>query len=52
LVVLLLSTGMRRSDDETVIILLRDYLAGCDRREGLGQFRDQYGTVEIGRAHV
>ncbi len=41
-----LRTGMRGGDDESVIILLRDYLAGCDRREGLGQFRDQYGRVE------
>ena len=41
-----LRTGMRSGEDESVIILLRDYLSGCDQREGLGQFRDQYGKVE------
>lgn len=41
-----LRTGMRSGDDESIIILLRDYLAGCDQREGLGHFRDQYGKVE------
>jgi hypothetical protein len=41
-----LRTGMRNTNDENPIILLRDYLAGCDSREGLGQFRDQYGKVE------
>jgi len=41
-----LRTGMRSGDDENVIILLRDYLAGADSREGLGQFRDRYGKVE------
>ncbi len=41
-----LRTGLRSGDDETAIIHLRDYLAGCGRREGLGQFRDQYGKVQ------
>lgn len=41
-----LRTGMRCGEDENAVILLRDYLANCDRREGLGQFRDQYGKVE------
>jgi len=41
-----LRTGMRGGDDESVIILLRDYLAKCDARDGLGRFRDQYGKVE------
>jgi hypothetical protein len=41
-----LRTGMRSANDENVIILLRDYLAGCDGREGLAQFRDQYGKVQ------
>jgi len=41
-----LRTGMCRGDDENVIILLRDYLANCGRRENLGDFRDQYGKVE------
>jgi len=41
-----LRTGMRCSDDENVIILLRDCLANCDRRDSLGEFRDQYGKVE------
>lgn len=41
-----LRTGMRDGNDESVIIILRDYLAGSDGRGGLGQFRDQYGKVE------
>lgn len=41
-----LRTGLCDGPQEKIIILLRDYLAGSKRREGLASFRDQYGRVE------
>jgi hypothetical protein len=41
-----LVSGLSRSDDEAVIILLRDYLNGQDRGRGQVSIQDQYGKVE------
>lgn len=41
-----LRTGLPRSEDENVIVLLRDYLSLRDRSQTLTNFREHYGRVE------
>jgi hypothetical protein len=41
-----LRTGLCGGEDENVIILLRDYLAGCGRCDTLGLFQERYGKTE------
>jgi hypothetical protein len=41
-----LRTGLRSGDNESVIIILRDYLTACDRCDNLARFQERYGKVE------